>query len=195
MLMCAVSRVGACPANSRSVIAARALFQSAWTLTVSLTALGITVGNPAQADNRANSFSTPISPCTLPCTRRMNFFFAEEASDLNKVQEERLVRVVGNPKGCDSYLSTEYLFSHPSKMICIVGHTDNVGQEADNQRLSEQRAKYITKRAIELGVPRERILTYGLGSQSPLARITGKREAENRRVIILECDRPDSSGQ
>lgn len=71
--------------------------------------------------------------------------------------------------------------------VMISGHTDNVGSEEDNLRLSEQRAKSIKGWLFnEGGVPLERLKTEGKGATEPLANNdTEEGRAKNRRIEFI----------
>jgi OmpA-OmpF porin, OOP family len=65
----------------------------------------------------------------------------------------------------------------------ISGHTDNSGQSAYNQQLSERRAQSVYNYLIEKGIAKNRLLTKGYGSDKPIAsneNETGKQR--NRRI-------------
>ncbi len=78
------------------------------------------------------------------------------------------------------------------KKIRIEGHTDNVGDPASNQKLSEQRAVSVKKALVKRGVDEDRLDTRGYGEAKPIApnRSPGGRQ-KNRRVefIIVESAR------
>lgn len=70
--------------------------------------------------------------------------------------------------------------------IQIIGHTDDVGNDADNQLLSEQRAKAVATAIIAKGISPNRIQSIGKGETQPIAENTndeGKRK--NRRTEML----------
>jgi outer membrane protein OmpA-like peptidoglycan-associated protein len=78
--------------------------------------------------------------------------------------------------------------------VRIEGHTDRCGSEANNMVLSQQRAEMVAGELVTLGVPRERIMTIGYGSQMLRANddCTPNHElsrATNRRVefSLLIC--------
>jgi outer membrane protein OmpA-like peptidoglycan-associated protein len=54
--------------------------------------------------------------------------------------------------------------------VVIVGHTDSIGSQSYNQRLSEQRAQNVVDALIaDHGIPQERITAEGRGSLEPVA--------------------------
>ena len=69
--------------------------------------------------------------------------------------------------------------------VTVDGHTDDVGSDADNQRLSERRAAAVADRLVRQGVPRDRVTVRGFGEQEPAADGTsdGARR-RNRRVVV-----------
>lgn len=74
----------------------------------------------------------------------------------------------------------------PGSYVQIVGYTDTVGSEADNQKLSERRANEIKKALVALGLPVQDARTTGRGEHD-LAKPTADNVDEplNRRVEIV----------
>ena len=69
--------------------------------------------------------------------------------------------------------------------VTVEGHTDSVGSDAYNQRLSERRANLVRDYMMEQGVAGSRITAVGLGESKPVAsNETAAGRAENRRVDI-----------
>ena len=89
----------------------------------------------------------------------------------------------------------QFVNEYPEREILIEGHTDSVGSEDYNQRLSRERAEAVAALLAGRGVDRARIETAGLGESAPLA--SNDNEAgrqQNRRVdLILKnaAPRPD----
>ena len=74
---------------------------------------------------------------------------------------------------------------YPDSQLLIVGHTDNVGEDAYNQGLSERRANSAAAYLAAQGVARTRIQTSGKGEAEPVT--TNDSEAgrqQNRRVEV-----------
>jgi OOP family OmpA-OmpF porin len=68
----------------------------------------------------------------------------------------------------------------------IIGHTDSVGPEAYNQKLSERRAQAVADYfATEGDVPQQTLQVSGRGESEPIAsNDTDAGRAQNRRVVI-----------
>ena len=67
----------------------------------------------------------------------------------------------------------------------IAGHTDSIGTAADNQILSEQRAKGVSQVLRRNGISRGRIAHYGFGESQPVdSNKTKAGRKNNRRVEI-----------
>lgn len=65
------------------------------------------------------------------------------------------------------------------------GHTDSIGSEAYNQKLSERRANSVKTYLVSKGIPADRIYAEGKGELSPVAsNKTREGRAQNRRVEI-----------
>ncbi|GAB3304159.1 hypothetical protein GCM10027511_16900 [Hymenobacter humi] len=72
---------------------------------------------------------------------------------------------------------------YPDYSLSIAGHTDNVGADAYNLRLSYDRAASARTYMLSQGVPAERIQSRGYGETKPIAPNTTKAgQAKNRRV-------------
>lgn len=70
-------------------------------------------------------------------------------------------------------------------IVEVTGHTDSIGSEAVNQRLSEQRASAVSNYLIGQGLVRERFEVVGMGKRYPVAsNDTDAGRALNRRVEI-----------
>ena len=79
----------------------------------------------------------------------------------------------------------ETLKKYDETKILIEGHTDDVGKESYNQRLSERRAKAVADYAKSMGVDGSRITTRGYGEDQPVApNTTDANRAANRRVEV-----------
>ncbi len=76
-----------------------------------------------------------------------------------------------------------FLQKHPGFRVYITGHTDNLGTEAFNLRLSNDRANTIKRRLQEMGITPHRIIATGKGETMPIApNSSPKGRALNRRV-------------
>jgi OOP family OmpA-OmpF porin len=71
------------------------------------------------------------------------------------------------------------------EVIIAVGHTDNVGDVAANQKLSIRRADAVKNFIAGKGVEKNRIYTEGKGEGQPVAdNKTAEGRAKNRRVEV-----------
>ena len=79
----------------------------------------------------------------------------------------------------------EMMRQHPSMHIELSGHTDNVGSEASNQTLSEQRAKAVNDYLVSHGIAQSRLTYKGYGSSRPVAsNDTDEGRRMNRRTVF-----------
>jgi outer membrane protein OmpA-like peptidoglycan-associated protein len=73
--------------------------------------------------------------------------------------------------------------------VQLEGHTDNVGQMAVNQTLSEARARAVREALVKQGVAPERLSTVGYAFNRPVAsNATEEGRRLNRRVELLIVD-------
>ena len=69
--------------------------------------------------------------------------------------------------------------------INVYGHTDNVGTEEANKKVSDQRARAVAQYLMKKGIASERVLAEGLSYDFPVAdNDTAEGRAQNRRVEI-----------
>jgi len=71
------------------------------------------------------------------------------------------------------------------EVIIAVGHTDSVGTDAYNQKLSVKRAEAVKAYLVSKGIEKNRVYTEGKGEKQPVADNKSKEgRAKNRRVEI-----------
>ena len=101
-----------------------------------------------------------------------NIFFKTGSSNLESTSLPELKRIAKIIKEKDIRVN-------------IIGHTDNIGTDANNQILSEERANTIKKILINEGCKDEDVITKGMGKTMPIAsNDTEAGRAKNRRVEI-----------
>lgn len=82
-------------------------------------------------------------------------------------------------------LIADVLRDYSSSLVTVYGHTDNSGNVAANQSVSEQRALAVAQALITNGVASSRLLAVGMGSRMPLAsNATPEGRDANRRVEL-----------
>ena len=70
-------------------------------------------------------------------------------------------------------------------MVIATGHTDSVGTDAYNQKLSERRAAAVKDYLVSKGIPAAKVTTVGKGESQPVAtNKTKEGRQKNRRVDI-----------
>src|SRR5205085_10815480 len=102
-----------------------------------------------------------------------NLFFETKKFDIRPESEVELDKVV------------QFLQDNPTVKIELEGHTDNVGTAADNQKLSDQRARTTVNYLLEQGIMPQRLVAKGFGATKPIA--DNKKEegsAQNRRTEL-----------
>jgi len=71
------------------------------------------------------------------------------------------------------------------EVIIAVGHTDAVGSDAYNQKLSVRRSEAVKAYLVSKGIEKNRVYTEGKGEKQPVAsNKTSAGRAQNRRVEI-----------
>ncbi|MDQ1297542.1 MAG: OmpA-OmpF porin, family [Campylobacterota bacterium] len=78
-----------------------------------------------------------------------------------------------------------FLKDSPAYKATIVGHTDNVGSDAYNQKLSEKRANQVKTMLVTQGVSADRLSASGKGESMPVVSNATKADrATNRRIEV-----------
>ena len=78
------------------------------------------------------------------------------------------------------------ILGHPGLELAVEGHTDNVGSEELNQKLSENRAETVRAYLIQQGLAEASVTSRGFGETSPVAdNSTSEGRQRNRRVEIV----------
>lgn len=71
--------------------------------------------------------------------------------------------------------------------LSVEGHTDNVGNAAVNKTLSQARSDSLVAYIVAAGVPANRLVAKGFGSESPVSdNRTDEGKAKNRRVELVK---------
>ncbi len=114
---------------------------------------------------------TPISVAENKTVVLKNIFFESGSAELLPASDPELKKLLWN------------LRKNETLRIEIGGHTDDVGNDADNQKLSEARAKAVYDYLTYHGITSERISYVGYGETQPIAdNSTEAGKQENRRT-------------
>jgi len=133
---------------------------------------------PAAAPAPAPAARPAPAPAQPPAaaskvTYASDAFFDFDKAVLKPEGKAKLDDLVGKVKG----ISLE--------VIIAVGHTDSVGADAYNQKLSVRRAEAVKAYLVSKGVEKNRVYTEGKGEKQPVAdNKTKEGRAKNRRVEI-----------
>jgi outer membrane protein OmpA-like peptidoglycan-associated protein len=78
------------------------------------------------------------------------------------------------------------VIAHPGLKLEVEGHTDSVGGDEYNQKLSEQRAGAVRDYLVQQGISADSIVSRGLGKTQPVAtNDTAEGRQQNRRVELV----------
>ena len=100
-----------------------------------------------------------------------NIYFDNNSYELKRATNEILIEFA------------KYLEVNNTLIIEINGFTDNVGNQADNQLLSENRAKAVRDLILLQGISEKRVFYNGFGESSPItSNDTEKGRGQNRRT-------------
>jgi outer membrane protein OmpA-like peptidoglycan-associated protein len=78
------------------------------------------------------------------------------------------------------------LLAYPDLKLQVEGHTDNIGSDEYNQKLSEERADGVRDYLVSQSVVDANVTARGLGKNDPIAdNSTNQGRAKNRRVELV----------
>ncbi|MBR9854482.1 MAG: OmpA family protein [Algicola sp.] len=84
---------------------------------------------------------------------------------------------------------TKMLNANPDLKISIEGHTDNVGSEETNMKLSKNRARSVLMALVDEGVDESRLVSTGFGQSKPIGdNASEEGKALNRRVELRKIE-------
>ena len=115
----------------------------------------------------------PQPPAATKVTYAADAFFDFDKATLKPEGKAKLDDLVGKIQGINL------------EVIIAVGHTDSVGNDSYNQKLSVRRAEAVKGYLVSKGIEKNRVYTEGKGEKQPVAdNKTAEGRAKNRRVEI-----------
>ena len=132
---------------------------------------------PAVVPAPAPAAVVPAAPVAPAVASKVTFaadaFFDFDKSVLKPEGKAKLDDLVSKIKGINL------------EVIIAVGHTDSVGSDSYNQRLSVRRSEAVKAYLVSKGIEKNRVYTEGKGEKQPVAdNKTAEGRAKNRRVEI-----------
>ena len=99
--------------------------------------------------------------------------FQTGSDKLSRDGQQELSALAGAVKAC------------PDAKLTVIGHTDNTGNDAINNPLSENRARTVAGYLVSQGIPAASVTSRGAGSSDPIASNDNEAgRAQNRRTEI-----------
>ena len=115
----------------------------------------------------------PAPAVASKVTYAADAFFDFDKAVLKPEGKAKLDDLVGKVKGINL------------EVIIAVGHTDSVGTDAYNQKLSVSRSEAVKAYLVSKGIEKSRVYTEGKGEKQPVAdNKTAEGRSKNRRVEI-----------
>jgi OOP family OmpA-OmpF porin len=115
----------------------------------------------------------PPPPAATKVTYAADAFFDFDKSVLKPEGKAKLDDLTSKIKGINL------------EVIIAVGHTDSIGSDAYNQKLSVRRSEAVKAYLVSKGIEKNRVYTEGKGEKQPVAdNKTSEGRAKNRRVEI-----------
>ena len=142
----------------------------------------VPVAAPAPAPLAAPAAPAPVAapavvPVAPPAATKVTYaadaFFDFDKSVIKPAGKEKLDDLIGKIKDINL------------EVIIAVGHTDAVGSDSYNQKLSVRRSEAVKAYLVSKGIEKNRVYTEGKGEKQPVAdNKTAEGRAKNRRVEI-----------
>ena len=115
----------------------------------------------------------PPATVATKVTYAADAFFDFDKSVIKPEGKAKLDDLVGKIKGINL------------EVIIAVGHTDSIGSDSYNQKLSVRRSEAVKAYLVSKGIEKNRVYTEGKGEKQPVAdNKTAEGRAKNRRVEI-----------
>ena len=128
--------------------------------------------NLDKCPNTPQNMKVDYSGCPIITTLRLNF--DTNKADVKEIYYPKLKKIA------------EILKNNPNLKIEIAGHTDDIGDDKYNLKLSKKRADAVKNILVKYGIDPNRIITKGYGESYPLVpNNTITNRALNRRVEII----------
>ena len=125
-----------------------------------------------KSETEKRSLDVELKPLSAQTTITLNnITFEKNSADLNEGSFAELNRVVS------------LIQDNTNLIVEISAHTDDIGSDQYNLKLSERRADSVVKYLVDNGVPVERLVAKGYGESAPVQPNTNdENRALNRRV-------------
>ena len=131
------------------------------------------VAAPAPAPAPVAAAPAPAPVAASKVTFAADAFFDFDKAVLKPEGKAKLDDLVSKVKGINL------------EVIIAVGHTDSVGSDAYNQKLSVKRSEAVKAYLVSKGIEKNRVYTEGKGEKQPVAdNKSSAGRAKNRRVEI-----------
>lgn len=121
--------------------------------------------------------TAPVAAAPVPTSEKVTYaadaFFDFDKATLKPEGKAKLDEIVAGLQNMDV------------EVVVAVGHTDSIGTEAYNQKLSERRAEAVKAYLVSKGVDPQKVYTEGKGEAQPIGNNkTREGRAKNRRVEL-----------
>ncbi|MDO8650858.1 MAG: OmpA family protein [Undibacterium sp.] len=131
------------------------------------------VAAPVAAPAAPTKAVAPMAPTSEKVTFAADAFFDFDKAVLKPEAKVKLNDMASKLKGINL------------EVVIAVGHTDSVGSDAYNQKLSVKRAEAVKAYLVSTGIEASRVYTEGKGEKQPVAdNKSAEGRAKNRRVEI-----------
>ena len=121
----------------------------------------------------------PQPPVFAPATLRAETLFDFDKAVLREEGKQALNEFVGKMK------------ENPNvEVVLVTGHTDQIGSDKYNQKLSERRANAVKAYMVSQGVEANRIQTKGMGEKEPVVSLKECKGSKGKKALIA-CLQPN----
>jgi OOP family OmpA-OmpF porin len=101
-------------------------------------------------------------------------------------------KAVLKPEGkaaIDSEILSKLAGVQKLELVLVTGHTDPIGTQQYNQKLSERRADAVRDYLVSKGVPKDKIETLGMGKTQPIPGVVCNQKSLKEKIACYAPDR------
>jgi OOP family OmpA-OmpF porin len=129
-------------------------------------------------------------PEAKPAAKKVEPINVELKIELQGIAFNKVELTADNKKELDEFLATEVKPLNTVGAVIITGHTDRIGSDKYNKKLSEKRALYAKDYIVGKGIDQKLVFWEGKGKAQPIP-VTKFCDNKMKRKALIDCLAPN----